>query len=523
MELHTLDVTDVLAGLEAGEFTSAELVRALHARTDAVDGPLNALVHQMREEALAEAERCDAARARGESLGPLHGVPFTIKENIATAGKAQTMGIKHRSRDVADSDAPVVQAIRAAGGIILGKGNVPLLLLSMECHNDIWGTSYNPWNTGRVPGGSSGGEAAAIASGQAPAGVGTDIGGSIRIPCAWCGIPGIKPTVGRWSMVGSAGAQPGQEVVKAQMGPMARSVRDLTLIMRALSPEGQHALDPTVPPVPFDDPDRFEPSALKIGYYAADDVFPPAASVQRAVNTAVEALRALGCELIPYAPPNSWALVETYFGGISADGATTIKRLMGGQDYTVQLANLARMAQLPGPARRGLIKALRAVGETRIHKQLGRFGKKPVDEVWALSASRTALRQAELAAWRELGIDILLAPPTVTPAAIPDETGDWSLGAWHTMRYNILDLPAGVVPVSRVRPEETRRPAPKDRLDKKAALFETGSEGLPVAVQVVGRPWEEDRVLAVMAWIEAAVRGAPDFPKTPTEPLAPPA
>ena len=148
---------------------------------------------------------------------------------------------------------------------------------------------------------------------------------------------------------------------------------------------------------------------------------------------------------------------------------------------------------------------------------LNALGRKGVADLWKLTAERTRLQRQEMEDWGRSGIDVLIGPPTVTVAALHRETGDWSLGACHTMRYNLLDLPAGVVPVSTVRRGEDVPRQPGDRLDRKAALFEQGSQGLPLNVQVIGRPWREDQVLSVMQAVEDGSRSRPGFPLTPVD------
>ncbi|MCB9780767.1 MAG: amidase [Alphaproteobacteria bacterium] len=518
MHLHELPATELRRLLDAGEITSVEIVDALLARRDAIDERVRGWVHRFDDQARSDARQADAERAAGSARGLLHGIPISIKENLATPGLPQTMGIRRLQDQLATKDAAVVACARAQGAIPLGKSNIPLLLLAMETHNDIWGTTHNPWDAARSPGGSSGGEGALIASGQSPLGLGTDIGGSIRIPAAWCGICGLKPTVGRWSVLGSAGGIPGQEGVKATTGPMARTVGDLVLLSRALSPEHQHAFDPRIPPLPAVQPDRVDVSALRVGVYEEDDVFPPAPCVRRAVREAADALRAAGATVVPYVPRDGRELVQTYFGALSADGAATAKARVGDQAPTIQIKTLFLLSRIPGPARPAVAALLRRRGEGRVADILDVFGAKPVQDLFALHAARTAQQRRELDRWAEDGLDIVLCPPTVTPPALRDQTGDWSLGAWHTMRYNLLDLPAGVQPVTTVREDEQTWPDPGDRLDRKAASFLEGSAGLPLAVQVVGRPWAEETVLAAMAAIEAHVSQAPGFPRTPIDP-----
>lgn len=513
MNLHRLNAVHLRALLDRREISSEELVTALHARREEVDGAVRGWVHRFDEEALLAARRADRERAAGEARGLLHGLPFSIKENLATPGLPQTLGIRSRLADPATTTAVVVQSALRQGGIALGKSNVPLLLLAMETHNEIWGTTHNPWDLSRTPGGSSGGEAALLASGQVPLGLGTDIGGSIRIPAAWCGICGLKPTLGRWSVRGSAGGIPGQESVRATTGPMARTMPDLLLLWHAL--EGQHELDPRVPPLPADRPEEVDLSALRVGVYVDDGVFAASPPVARAVHEAAEALRRAGATVVPFRPPDGWALVDHYFGAISADGAATAKARVGDQQPTVQLKTLFLLARLPDLARSLAASVLEARGEKRVARVLRALGTKSVDRLWAIQAARTQAQEAELRAWEDLGLDLVLCPPTVTPPAIRDRTGDWSLGAWPTMRYNLLDLPAGVVPVGVVRPDEQTLSEPGDRLDARAAEFLADSAGHPVAVQVVGRPWGEAPVLAAMARIEAELGDSPGFPGLP--------
>lgn len=520
MDWHERSATAMVAALAEGEITSVALVEALQARADRVEPAIHGFTAQYRETALRAAAAADAAREAGEDLGPLHGLPVTVKENLALEGTPATMGIRPRRARIAETTAPIVRGLLDAGAIVLGKTNVPQLLLAMESDNPVFGTTCNPWDLERVPGGSSGGEAALIAAGASPAGVGTDIGGSIRNPAAYCGIAGLKPTWSRWSVQGSAGGQPGQEAVRAQSGPMARTVGDLVLLCQALSPERQHRLDPTVPPLPLADPGTVDLTGITVGWYEDDGILTPAASVRRAVREAVAHLEDAGARVVPYVPPRAWEMFDTYFGLMSADGFATAHAQLDGDPPTQQLATLFRLQRLPRAARGAIAAVLDTLGERRVARLLRNAGEKSVTRFWELVARRDALKRAEAEAWRAAGIDLLVGPPTCTPAPRHRRTHDWSIGAWHCMRYNLLDLPAGVLPVTRVREDETARLILEDRLDRRAAEFEEGSTGLPVAAQVIGRPWEEHLVLAAMSAIEAGVRSRPDAPVTPVDPLS---
>jgi fatty acid amide hydrolase len=518
MKPFEMSAVELSRALDRRELSSEEIVRALHDRRDAVDGKLGAFVVELRDRALTEARAADVARAAGEAKGPLHGVPVTIKENIDVEGTDATLGTSARRGRPAKQDAVVVRLLREAGAIVLGKTNVPQTLIAMETTNPIFGTTKNPWDTTRTPGGSSGGEAAAIASGQSVLGVGTDIGGSIRIPVAFCGIAGIKPTLHRWSNRGSNSAIPGQEVVRSQIGPLARTVADLVLVLRTIDTPLHARHDPEVPPLPIGSPDAIDLRGLRVGLYDDDTFFTPAESVRRAVRQAAKWLEARGAVLVPFEPPHAEEHYVTMVAAVTADGLANLRKLVGDDPVIDALKLNWRLGQVPKAGRKVIARAMRAMGEVRASDAIRTMGERTVAELFALAARRTVLQRDELDAWNTAGIDAILCPATATPAALLGQTGDFTPAAVYTTRYNVLNLPAGVVPASRVRAGETERKTLHDRIDRKAALFERGSEGLPVAVQVVGRPFREDVVLAIMAAIESDARASGEFPKTPIDP-----
>jgi len=516
MQIHALTARELLAHLERGELSSVEIVEALEARTDAVDARVRGFVHRFREQAREEARRMDELRAKGDIVGPLHGLPITFKENVDTRGVASTLGIRAWRDRVAERDAVTVRLAREAGAIVLGKTNVPQTLLSpIETTNHMWGTTKNPWSGNHASGGSSGGEGAVIGSGQSPWGIGTDIGGSIRSPAAFCGIAGIKPTLHRWSNVGSRGMLPGQETIKSQIGPLARTTADLALLLRALDTPLHHRHDPSAPPAPIGDPDAVDVSKLRIGFYESDGWLEPAASVRRGVLEAVAALEDAGADVVELRPHDAGAVTRLYLAVVSSDGLDTAKRELDGEPIIEPMSVTWQLAKLPAPARRAAARAMRLMGEERLAGVLEETRRRSVMELWDLTAERAAVQVEERRRWEEEGIDALVCPAMPTPPVPLGMAKDFTLSFCYLARYNVLNMPAGVVPVTRVRPDETRRTRVSDRLDRRAAEVEARSEGLPVGVQVVGSHWREDVVLSVMQAIEDRARQSPDFPWTP--------
>jgi fatty acid amide hydrolase len=518
MQIHTLSATELLELLQRRELSSVEIVQALIARRRAVDPQVRAFVVELDAAALAAAEKADTARLRGEALGLLHGMPITIKENIDVVGLDSTMGVTARRQQPAEVDAVTVQALRRAGAIVLGKTNVPQLLLAAESENPIWGITHNPWRLDRSPGGSSGGEAAALAAGMTPLGIGTDIGGSIRIPAHFCGIAGLKPTVDRWSNRGSVGAIPGQELVRAQMGPMARTAADVALLMRAVDPRLVAQLDPAVPPMPLPDPAVVDLRGLRVGVCKNDGFVRASLAIERAVEEAAAALEAAGATLVPYGPPASHQLLYLWLAGISADGGHTLEQALAGDEVCRQLVPSMKAARLPGWLRRLVAWWFEREGDVRMARLLRSLGEKPVRELWQLTADRTLLRREEFDAWARQGLDLVLLPPHALPAMQLGTSGELTLALAYAFRYVMLNFPAGVVPVTRVRPEEELRLDVDDTIERRCRDVQQGSAGLPVGVQVVARPWREDLVLAAMLAIETAARGRPEFPQTPVDP-----
>ncbi|OHX14638.1 hypothetical protein BI347_14820 [Chromobacterium sphagni] len=234
-----LDATALAEAIRKGTYTSEEAVQSLFERIDRLNGKYNALVSLDRPRALQRAREADLAQARGQSWGPLHGVPITVKDSFRTAGLRTTAGYAPLRDSVPDRDADAVARLKNAGAIVIGKSNCAPLCSDLQTRNDIFGTTGNPWEAGRTAGGSSGGEAAAVALGLSPLGLGSDSGGSIRVPASYCGVYGFKPSIGKIARDGLIPplGDPAREDSLTVVGAIARSVRDLALSYSILSGE----------------------------------------------------------------------------------------------------------------------------------------------------------------------------------------------------------------------------------------------------------------------------------------------
>jgi fatty acid amide hydrolase len=518
--LTSASASELGAMLDRREVSSEEIVRAHLDRIITLDGRVGAFVAVFRGEALAAARRADEMRSRGEAAGPLLGMPVTVKENLDFAGRPATLGILARKTRPARRDATVVQAVKRAGAVILGQTNVPQLLLSHETRNPVYGVTVNVFSKDHAPGGSSGGEASALAAGMTPLGVGTDIGGSIRVPAHWSGIVGFKPTLDRWSNRGSNGALPGQEGVRSQCGPMARSVRDLLLLIRALDVRAMADDDPLVPPLPFSEVTAVDATKLRVGYFADDGLVTPSQAVGRAVLEAVKVLRDSGATVKPYSPPSMREAIGHYLSLLGADGGRTAFGQLEGAPPEATLVTLKRLAGMPQAVRRALASTLSALGEQRPAWVLGRVGEKTVEQLWALTRWARSYRLELLESLAREQIDVLLCPPHATPAVPHTKSAQFQVAGSYSMLWNLLQFPAGVVPVTTVRSSETERGgAAVDRLDRTAAEVDKASAGLPVGVQIVGKPFRDEEPLAVMLALDDALAGSAERPKVPRLPV----
>ena len=286
--------TALAASIQRREVGCTELLELYFERADRHNAALNAIVVQVREEAMARAKAADEALAQGESWGPLHGVPMTIKESYDLTGTPTTWGAPHLKDNIAASDALAVQRLKGAGAVIFGKTNVPLMLSDFQSYNEVYGTTNNPWDVGRTPGGSSGGSAAALAAGLTGLETGSDIGGSIRNPAHFCGVFGHKPT---WNLLPPRGhAMPGILTPSdiSVIGPLGRSAEDVETAMRVMAGPDEIAgrgLKLELPPL------GRSAAELKVAIWRDDEMAQVDDSVSARVDAVAETLQGLGAEV----------------------------------------------------------------------------------------------------------------------------------------------------------------------------------------------------------------------------------
>lgn len=306
----------------ARTISAEELTSAYLRRIEEVNPRVNALVQVNGDRALARAREADRDQARGRVWGPLHGVPFTVKDVMDTAGIVTAAGLEERARFIPKRDAVVVARMQSAGAILLGKTNCPPGGAGGVTDNPVYGRTNNPFDLSREPGGSSGGEAAAIAAGESPLGLGSDSGGSMRVPAHFCGIATLKPTTGRVPNTGVLNHPGGLSDPRTQIGPMARYVRDLALAFPLIC--GEDGMDSGVVPVLLRESSARSTNGLRVAVYVDDGQVSPTSDVASAIAVAREALISAGVvvnEARPRCLTESRSITERYWSMPETPGA----------------------------------------------------------------------------------------------------------------------------------------------------------------------------------------------------------
>jgi Asp-tRNA(Asn)/Glu-tRNA(Gln) amidotransferase A subunit family amidase len=458
---------EIAAAIRRKEVSPVEVARAHLERIERLNPRLNALADYQPEVVLAQARAAEKAILRGDEVGPLHGVPLSIKSAIDVAGHRCEAGSRLRAGYVAAADAPLVARLRAAGAVILGVTNTPELLMAWETDNLLYGRTNNPWDLTRTAGGSSGGEAAAIAAGLSAGGVGSDGGGSIRVPAHFCGICGLKATPGLIPSTGHYPKPGGPFALIGVVGPMARTVEDVRTLLEVMA--GWDDGDPCAVPVEIGGEAGEIGDAvarrIKIGFFEDDARTPVTCESRAAVKRAASLLSGCGLRAEPFRPAGLEEACALWWEFFGRAGGMILEPMLRGREAELSPMLREFMGWTRGTAAH--------TGETLLAAWL----------------ERDVLREKILVQMRKY--PALICPTAAIPAFRHGER-EWQvdgvtvkyLDAWSYCEwFNLLGFPAVVLPMG------------------------YSDDGLPIGVQIVGRPWEEELVLAVAALLEKE-RGA---------------
>ncbi|MBZ5608607.1 MAG: amidase [Acidobacteriia bacterium] len=470
---------DAAAAIRARKISAVELTEHIFRRIDAFQPKLNAYVYQLREQALEQARQADEAITRNRATGVFHGVPINVKESFGVQGQPCTWGLPGLKDSKAPANAVAVRRLLDAGSILLGATNVPLNLMDGQSFNDIYGTTNNPWDLARTPGGSSGGSAASLAAGLAFLSIGSDIGGSIRTPCAFCGVYGHKPTLDimcqTGHLPGGVHSDPGFSTLLAVGGPMARSAEDLDAALRILAgpePPDSKAFQWTLPA-----PRHQRLSDYRVGYLLEDPAVPVSAETKVVLEAAIHACEKAGAKLKAGWPENFQfqEMLDVYLF------------LLGAFDFSV----------MPRERQQKLRPRLAARSDMLAQGMLTDFAQ------WQW---RNRKRLAYRALWEKFfeTVDVFLLPTAFTTAFPHDRT---------PQDARMIPMPeGGALPFWNI----TSYIAPATLTGCPATTAPAGlsKSGLPVGLQIVG-PYLEDATPIAFAGLLAREIGGflqpPDF------------
>ncbi|MBG99122.1 MAG: amidase [Solibacterales bacterium] len=463
-ELFRCSATELARLMRNKVVSPVDVIKSHLARIEQVNPILNAITDFQADRALKQARHAEKKIMMKDSVGRLQGVPLTIKSSIEVEGFRCECGTKIRKGIVAQRDATVVSSLKDAGAIILGTTNVPEFLMAYESDNYLYGRTNNPWNLDYTAGGSSGGEAAAIASGCSAGGYGSDGGGSVRIPAHFTGICGLKPTPGVIPRTGHWPACLGPSAFLGLIGPMARTVEDVRLLLEVAAGVEYH--DPSATPVEMHPPSEKELRTVKIGWFSDDETHPVTPETSLAIENVAKVLKKQGFAIeqikltgIEQASKLWWIL----FGVVAA---TALKPITAGREDELHPLSQTLIATEEETKQMSYESFLDAwVNRDRLRAKL--LGQMEEYRVLICPASSIpAFRHGERS-WHLSGQQVHYPEPFV-----------------YSQIFNLLGNPCAVVPAGR------------------------SSEGLPIGVQVVGRPFEDEMTLSIASVIEQALGGS---------------
>ncbi|NXP32562.1 VDHAP protein, partial [Leiothrix lutea] len=440
--------------------------------------------------------------------GLLYGVPVSIKDHIGHKGHLATCGLVQCLDTLMEEDSVLVKVLKKQGAIPFAMTNVPQSLFSYECSNPIFGQTLNPLNPRRGPGGSSGGEGALIAGGGSILGIGSDMGGSIRLPSSFCGLCGLKPTAERLRWVPALPFQP----CPCALGPMARDVDSLALCMKALLCQEMFQLDPTVPPIPFNEQVYSSSTPLRVGYYDTDGYFPLPPCMRRAVKETRRALEAAGHQLVLFSPPRvPYVVTELFLKTFFADGGRAWLDVFTGGIVDPGLKSQVNSCKMPRLVKKLLallLKPLQFLLPLKL-KEIAMISTcRSVKEMWNHQHQIQVYRSQFISQWKELQLGVSNMLAKIWQPFLSGKSKSLP-SAQHTNRSQ---KPTSPFSEMSHRPKESsqnlleRSEPPGEPSLVPCLQAVSGAVGMPVAVQCVALPWQDELCLRFMKEVETLSR-----------------
>ncbi|KAF2639078.1 amidase [Massarina eburnea CBS 473.64] len=483
VSITSLPPDEILKLLSTGQLTAVDVTNAYLRRAAVAQRLVNCITELLPSRAVKQAEELDAYyREHQRPMGPLHGLPISVKEHIGFKGLRCSTGYVSQYDRIPNEDAHVLQILQEAGAVFHCRTTEPQTMMHLETDSNLWGVTNNPYNKNLTSGGSSGGEGALISLHGSPLGIGSDVGGSIRNPAANCGIYGIKPTAFRIPTDGWGYAMAGADAIDSVLGPLSTSLSGLKLFMKTIIDAQPWLTEPAVIPMPWRDYQLPQDRPLRIGVLWHDGVVRPHPPITRALNMVTEELQRNGIEVVDFKPhlhDEAWAIISSlYFTDGGAWDSEAIDS--SGEPWRP----LSKWILKDNPCVKNL-----SVGEM---------------SYWL--EEREAYRKEYALHWNKFNVDLLLTP--VGPGVAPKHN---TAKYWcYTSQWNLLDYPGVVFPVTKVDKEKDHlsdegKPLSGHDKDNRKLWDAEEFHGLPVCLQLVGRRFDDEKILAVLEHITSLV------------------
>jgi fatty acid amide hydrolase len=512
-------VKELIDLMNKGTTTSEEILTVYYRRT-AIIGKEKHLTAEPVEflKCLEQARKCDEIRKNTpkearDKLGLLFGIPISIKDCIELKDLDCTAGLSRFAFKPCAEDAVPVKLLKLQGAIPFVKSNLSQAFSSTESVNHIYGRALNPWNGERTPGGSSGGECGLVASGCSPIGIGSDAGGSNRLTASFTGLYSFRPTPERFSKAGHI--QPSRqgvahtEVMKLTIGPIAKSVGDIELVMRSFANEEARKLDSLIPSMEWNSNGNLKPK-MKIAYVLSETLFGTCKSSKRAVREAASAFENIGYDTVEVNFPEFEKLILLLLSVLNAEGdSVSLKEALQGEKPIDERANDAILSSIPNWVMFLIKVALRIAGQKRPAKVLDYTKKLSSNDLLLTLYEIGNLKEKFYAWWIEQGIDAMILPTVALPAFTHGSSKDLEASICYVMPASLFSLPTGVVPITQVREDEQSYGkgdcCHNDMLTKEADKCMKQSINLPIGVQIMTLPWQDEKCIELMKILEEKI------------------
>ena len=497
-EFKNKSAVELVGLLNCGEVSSVELTTYFIQQIKQKNPKLNALVVPTFEHALNQAALADDAYQQGKRLGLLHGLPITIKECFDLMETPSTFGLLNRIDNYPDKNDIYVQSLLDEGAIILGKSNVSQLLSFTESDNPVYGRANHAHNQAFSCGGSSGGEGVLVGQGLSPLGIGTDIGGSVRIPAAVNGACGIKPTMGVLKDCTRFSPIQDKLPVASCVGPIAQDAASLKLALDIMQKAASQRWDVA----PFKDFENLDLASLKVGFYIDDGLFPASTPVRQAIEKTMAKLKALNVSVTEFHPPNLNKAESIFYRSISINNGEYILGPLDKDKPVMQISKLVMLMKAPAIIRKFLQKLLMLCGQKQQARILQYLAETTLLQRDALERERTAYSEEYIAAMDTSPIgklDAVVHPISAVPAYLHGAFEKMGLAGTYSLIHNVTGFPAGVANVGNVVKKDIEVKAGSiDLAILSAQKCVAQSEGMPLSAQIAARPNQEHVVLALI-------------------------